>query len=69
MIRPVGITVFCSHPKGFIPTCRCGANVSCPDCGYGRGSAPCDCSREDAKVKEVVGVYKERFADAWKALA
>jgi hypothetical protein len=60
-----GIIVVCNHPEGIKPTCRCGANASCPICGYGHGAYPCDCSRVDMAV----GKYKERFAEAWKALA
>lgn len=64
-MRPMYIFDVCTHPKGIIPTCRCGANASCPDCGYGRGAHPCDCSRVDAAVTK----YKDMFAEAWERLA
>jgi uncharacterized protein (DUF983 family) len=29
--------------QGIVKNCKCGANASCTNCGYGRGSWPCDC--------------------------
>lgn len=26
--------------------CECGQNMTCPECGYGRGAFPCQCMRE-----------------------
>ena len=69
MYKPMFKIIACSHPKGIIPTCRCGANTACPDCGYGQGASPCACSREDAKVTTAAKKYSEMFSEAWKELA
>jgi len=52
----------CSHPE-LVPTrwnqprpepcrmvahCECGENASCPVCGFGHGSYPCKCHKQNA---------------------
>jgi len=32
-----------SEPCNMIKLCDCGANVSCPACGWGYGAMPCAC--------------------------
>lgn len=37
------------EPRTMI-TCACGQNASCPVCGYGWGTAPCECDEDDILV-------------------
>jgi len=64
-MEPIIRSYICTHPQGIKPACACGANAFCPICGYGHGMMPCDCNRVDLTVEK----YKERFAEAWQALA
>jgi citrate synthase len=68
MMKPYAVLTLCNHPEGIKPTCACGANASCPICGYGHGQYPCDCTRNRI-VKEAVDKYKKQFSQAWIELA
>jgi hypothetical protein len=39
-------------------TCACGANASCPICGYGWGNVPCECTPRtwEACVQEILAM-------------
>ena len=40
------------RPTLMIYHCKCGRNFSCPVCGWGQASYPCDCNREKSKSKQ-----------------
>ncbi len=68
--------VICDHPE-LVPTdwnqprpepaemntCRCGENAGCPTCGYGWGSIPCKCAREDDEM--VWAAWQQAGAEAF----
>ena len=54
-----------SKPKPCkVITCRCGENQSCPICGWGQGSWPCNCMKEDVLERSIT-----ENAAVWQELA
>ena len=45
-IRPMDWNQPKPKPAEMIFTCECGQNASCPVCGWGQGTYPCECYRE-----------------------
>jgi len=51
--------------------CRCEQNAVCPECYYGWGSDPCECSKtiSDTTHNKLLEESMKRYAGIWEVLS